>query len=235
MARQGDQKAWHFAHATRGAHEVVSGSCEFSLYVSVRQMVLQLYDGPIATHLPKVEASVAKHLTALSRPRSITHPIAPEREAMLGPGDVGGAIGGVQADVVFNDGGIRIGIFVSHPGRRVGRPPSLEAEVRLLEVPLDGIERLLWSPRLRGDTYTARLTHFLGTASDGRRWLSYPGLCAAEAEVQARAGTNAPAANAHAATPSSYECIMCKVQFAAVECRISCPRCGEGIYTRRLA
>lgn len=153
---------------------------------------------------------------------------------MLGPGDVGGVIGGVQADVVFDYGDMGIGIFVSHPGRRVGRPPLPHAEIPLLEVPLDGIERLLWSPRSRGDSYTARLTHFLGTASDGRRWLSYPGLRAAEAEVQARASTSAPAAYAHAVTQSSYECIMCKVQFASDERGISCPRCGESLYTRKL-
>ncbi|MEC8880010.1 MAG: competence protein CoiA family protein [Pseudomonadota bacterium] len=36
IARQGDKKTWHFAHASRAVYEETHRKCEYSFFVSVR-------------------------------------------------------------------------------------------------------------------------------------------------------------------------------------------------------
>lgn len=42
IARQGDEKEWHFAHASRKVYEKTQKECGFSFYLSVRMMARQI-------------------------------------------------------------------------------------------------------------------------------------------------------------------------------------------------
>ncbi len=53
-AKQGDENAWHFAHATRSTSDKTVTNCEYSFYVSVTQMAKQLFmdKGGLSLSLP---------------------------------------------------------------------------------------------------------------------------------------------------------------------------------------
>lgn len=46
IARQGEEKVWHFAHASRNVYDRTAQECDFSFYVSVRFMARQLIGLP---------------------------------------------------------------------------------------------------------------------------------------------------------------------------------------------
>ena len=47
MAKMGNEKVWHFAHASRGVYEKTESKCEYAFFLSVRMMARQLIDHEI--------------------------------------------------------------------------------------------------------------------------------------------------------------------------------------------
>jgi len=53
VARQGREKVWHFAHASRNVYERTAQECDYSFYVSVRLMARQLIGSDLVLALPE--------------------------------------------------------------------------------------------------------------------------------------------------------------------------------------
>jgi hypothetical protein len=58
IARQGEEKAWHFAHDTRGNPGRTEDACEYSFYVSVRLMARQVIGTALTLALPEYRGRV---------------------------------------------------------------------------------------------------------------------------------------------------------------------------------
>lgn len=78
IAKQGEDKAWHFAHVTRGTSDQTQQDCEYSFYVSVTQMAKQLFmdRGSLSLSLPaynyRVQSSNSNELHSSNREILIT-------------------------------------------------------------------------------------------------------------------------------------------------------------------
>ncbi|GAK86880.1 hypothetical protein JCM19238_4489 [Vibrio ponticus] len=59
IARQGEEKQWHFAHASRKV-EGTDKECDFSFFVSVRMMARQVIETGISIVLPEYRCSLTK-------------------------------------------------------------------------------------------------------------------------------------------------------------------------------
>nr|WP_264299516.1 competence protein CoiA family protein [Vibrio navarrensis] len=59
IARQGEEKQWHFAHASRKV-EGTDKECDFSFFVSVRMMARQVIETGIAIVLPEYRSYLTK-------------------------------------------------------------------------------------------------------------------------------------------------------------------------------
>ena len=68
IARQGEIKEWHFAHATRkDKYKNTKEDCEFSFIVSVRMMARQLISEGVVIRLPEITIDAGKGAIEISR------------------------------------------------------------------------------------------------------------------------------------------------------------------------
>ena len=58
VARQGDEKEWHFAHRSQKVHNQTRKECKYSFAVSVRLMIRQLSNDGLKFRTPRLRRSL---------------------------------------------------------------------------------------------------------------------------------------------------------------------------------
>jgi len=186
IARKGDLKQWHFAHATRSVYSTTERECEYSLYVSIRLMARQLIGDRISIMLPEYRDRVAERLPDCARCIDVPFTVTKQQELTLSDVEVEASFHGVPVDVYGKVDEFEFIVYFTHPGRSVplqlynlGKPECGIVSVSLLQVP-----KLFGNIQHQKDRYLDRLLAFLSTDIDSKRWVYHPRYARRQKEAE---------------------------------------------------
>ncbi|NQY83840.1 MAG: competence protein CoiA [Alcanivorax sp.] len=188
IARQGDKKTWHFAHASRAVYEETHRKCEYSFFVSVRLMARQVIGESIKLEVPKYEDSVSMHLDGMTQPIVEKFLVAKRRTIEIEDVEIERARQGVIVDVVGFVDGYPIILYLTHPGRDI--PPELESledvACGIIEISLEKAYPLFLEDAEQKSSYLDRLRSFLEKNIESKRWVSHPRYKRARVDAEKR-------------------------------------------------
>lgn len=182
IARQGDIKEWHFAHATHSTYARTEKVCEFSFYVSVRMMARQVISEKLELVLPRYEDAISDIHESTGREVSIPFLVANQQKILLTQVEVEKTFAGIPIDIVGKVGSYRFAIFFSHPGRNV--PSSLyspgDQKCGIIDISLEPLARLFSPSKGREKSYQDILQEYLTNHIESKTWLYHPRYASCE-------------------------------------------------------
>lgn len=262
IARHGEEKAWHFAHASRNVYDRTVQECDFSFYVSVRLMARQLIGSKLTLALPEYRDRVSQYVDVLHETRELDYVITKGKAIQLEQVEVETRFAKAAVDLKGRVGDFEFVVYLVHPGRLV--PPELEA--------LDGIKAGVIAIDLRNlagvfaqltggeRTYSDALADFLGNDLASKRWVYHPRRAALHKDAEGKLeqsiareiedprrysglGSGLPTDKGHlvgasqiiAAREVKCECLFCGQRWDGREPGVNeCPRCRTHLGTRIL-
>ncbi len=185
IARQGAQKAWHFAHASRGVFEEVEKECEISYEVSVRLMARQIINDGFELKLPRYEDYVSVDVT-----RRITKyqdfEITSERVIQLSDVQTEAYVEDSHVDVLAEFKDYLLILYFTHKGRDV--PSQLfdpdNRHCGVLSISLGRFSAGLQQGNFRAESYKQRLEYFLCEDLEHKQWIFHPRYDQARQQAQ---------------------------------------------------
>ena len=188
IARQGDQKAWHFAHASRAVYEETDKKCEYSFFVSVRLMARQVIGQSIKLEVPKYEDSVCMSFGDMRPTIFEKFLVTIRRTIELESIEIEKSCYGVIVDVVGLVDNYPIVLYLTHPGRNVPLElESLEDEAcGVIELSLEKTYSLFLEDAGEKTSYLDRLRSFLEEDIESKRWVSHPRYKRAREDAEKR-------------------------------------------------
>jgi len=176
IARQGEEKVWHFAHASRDVYDRTTQECDFSFYVSVRLMARQLIGSRLTLALPDYRSRVTQYVEDLHQTRTLDYLVTEARSVELEHVEVETSFADVAVDVKGKVGDFDFVIYLVHPGRVV--PTELEsldgAKAGVVAIDLQGMAGALARVKEAGGTYSQALGEFLAKNIASKRWVYHP-------------------------------------------------------------
>jgi hypothetical protein len=176
IARQGEEKVWHFAHASRDVYDRTTQECDFSFYVSVRLMARQLIGSRLTLALPDYRNRVTQYVEDLHQTRTLDYLVTEARSVELEHVEVETWFADVAVDVKGKVGDFDFVVYLIHPGRAV--PTELEsldgAKAGVIAIDLQGMAGALARVKEAGGTYAQALGEFLAKNIGSKRWVYHP-------------------------------------------------------------
>lgn len=259
VARQGDEKAWHFAHRSLNVHNETKNECKYSFAFSVRLMIRQLSNDGLKFKLPRYECSLPAFSEHSCRSKTFSYLVAKESVLTLDNVQVGVNFSGVPVDILGLVEGFPFVVFVTYKERSL--PSELknpdERKCGIVEFNVNAVPRLLEGAH-RGQ-YKEALRRYIEDATDGKTWAYHPReqkrreaalakrrswLLQQEREASdfairnrsCQAQVNPRAGNRHRrsyvpAVPAvrNYKCVMCASAWTGVS--PVCKTCNTHLYT----
>jgi len=179
IAKQGEDKAWHFAHATRGTSDQTQQDCEYSFYVSVTQMAKQLFSelDCVKLLLPEyrytVEHNQPNQFYSLSKKIIITKASSIE----LGIISIESKISRHHADVVGRVGEYPLIIGFTHPEKQfLADLVLLDGErAGIIVIDLTATLSAFYEHMEKGEsTFKEELVDYLFKDAEHMKWLYHP-------------------------------------------------------------
>lgn len=251
IARRGDVKVWHFAHATRATYTTTQNGCDYSFFVSVRMMARQVIDQSIHLVLPSMEGLVTVNRPGW-RPFQRPYTVTQERTVHLVDARVEQAFGDVIVDVIGLVGDVPLVLYFLHPGRPL--PVALMATAQMtgrcgvVLIDLSILqEQFLLRQRSSAESFLDVLRAFLTTDVQHKKWLYHPRNKQMRAQAEAALLEDVDrhmqhVILAHAAPPAPvarcgnirYECVLCSERWTGNAQSRTCPKCREHLYSREV-
>jgi hypothetical protein len=240
VARQGDVKQWHFAHATRGNYRKVQDNCEFSFFVSVRMMARQVVKESLALDLPAYRDSIDSCPMLPSRSRTVEFTVTEARSIVLSEVEVDTSFSGVPVDIVGTIEGFTFVVYFVHPGREV--PSALKAgnladrKSGILAIDLGDVATLFASTRRERLPYAMLLEDFLSHHIESKHWVFHPRYERVREQVNRQISGSLESELAKEASLGSvrqgkFQCVMCGLSWASVNLgQPNCPKCQSHLY-----
>ncbi|MCG7988388.1 MAG: competence protein CoiA family protein [Candidatus Thiodiazotropha sp. LLP2] len=177
IARQGEEKEWHFAHASRKVYERTQKECEFSFYLSVRMMARQIIGNELKLTLPEYRDSVSKYIPDLGCPLHDSFVITDSKEISLTNVSVETNFEGVAVDIVGYISDFKFAIYFTHPGR--GIPQELKSpkdrHCGVIAIALDNLAGTLFrQAKNKKQSYQFALIEFLSSDMPSKQWVFHP-------------------------------------------------------------
>lgn len=177
VARQGDEKEWHFAHISRRVYESTKNACQYSFYISVRLMARQLIGDEITLRLPAYRGTVTRHDDRRGYPLSESFLVTEPKEVVISNVEVETRFAGVPVDIVGQINNFRFVVYFTHPGRSV--PPELESthddRSGVIAISLDALQKTMFSKKTdRRGSYKTALIEFLTNDLSSKQWIYHP-------------------------------------------------------------
>lgn len=249
IARHGEEKEWHFAHASRKVYEKTQKECEFSFYLSVRMMARQIIEDELNITLPEYKDSVSKYIPDLGYPLYESFVITESKEISLTNISVESIFEGVAVDVVGYIRDFKFAVYFTHPGRVV--PHELKSpkdrHCGVISIALDGLHGSIFrDAKRRQISYQSVLADFLANDILSKEWVFHPRYERCQQQAVKRLEDEADRILAQAVRHNSsavpaldmmlnvsvkkrvlLECVMCKAQWTGYEPgeRV-CPKCN---------
>ncbi|MEW8482386.1 MAG: competence protein CoiA family protein [Candidatus Thiodiazotropha endolucinida] len=177
IARQGEEKEWHFAHASRKVYEKTQKECEFSFYLSVRMMARQIIGNELKITLPEYQDSVSKYIPDLGYPLHEPFVITESKEIYLTNVSVEQNFEGVAVDIVGYISDFKFAIYFTHPGRAI--PQELKSPkdryCGVISIALDNLSSTLFrQAKNKKQSYQSALIEFLSNDISSKQWVFHP-------------------------------------------------------------
>ncbi|MCF4175164.1 competence protein CoiA family protein [Vibrio sp. McD22-P3] len=172
IARQGEEKQWHFAHATRKVDKT-DKECDFSFFVSVRMMARQVIETGIKIALPEFKCTVDR----LAKGAHFKEEFLIAKQSTIELNDVHKEVpfSNCIVDIVGKVEGFSFAIYFTHPSRPL--PTELDAsnnqQSGVLEIKLDDTHYLFKEDRT-GTRQLDRLEQFLQNDLSSKSWVFHP-------------------------------------------------------------
>lgn len=172
IARQGEEKQWHFAHATRKVDNT-DKECDFSFFVSVRMMARQVIETGIRIALPQYKCTVARQAKGTQFKEKFL--VAKQTTIELEDVHKEAPFSNCIVDIVGKVEDFSFAIYFTHPNRPL--PTELDAsnnqQSGVLEIKLDDTHHLFKDDSV-GTRQLDRLKHFLQSALSSKSWVFHP-------------------------------------------------------------
>lgn len=237
IARKGDVRQAHFAHAARNVYADTDDVCDFSLFVAARLMLKQIIGRHLAMDLPAYRDCVVDE-----RDDDIVEwfTATEARRVEVTDVEVEEPFENVLVDVQGRVGAHRFVVYVSYPGRPI--PDDLrnprDAACGILELRLDAVGTA-FAEKQASKSYREALMDVLVAPGKAKRWIYHPRYARerdiAEKRLRVRAtrvGSSERGLHQSAKAPTPrmvrFECVLCAETWDADEhagitdCR-SCP------------
>jgi len=177
IARQGEEKEWHFAHASRKVYEQTQKECEFSFYLSVRMMARQIIGDELKIRLPEYKDSASKYIPDLGYPLHESFVITESKEISLTNVSVEINFEGVAVDIVGYISDFKFAIYFTHPGRSI--PQELKSpkdrHCGVIAIALDELRSSIFSQaKNKNQSYQSALIEFLSNDLPSKQWIFHP-------------------------------------------------------------
>lgn len=183
VARQGRDREWHFAHATRGIKDGATQTCEFSFYVSVRLMARQLLSCLESIALPAFQETLHVPTRGHYPTTEVSFKVTSETRVTLAEMRTGHAFNGVSVDALATIRDYTLIIYLTHPGR--GLPPELrqpkDSKCGVIAIALDRLQQRFTAGPSSKTRYRDILRDFLSKDLESKRWVLHPRYKAAKA------------------------------------------------------
>lgn len=248
VARKGERRALHFAHAARKAYDDTQSQCNYSVFVAARSMLKQLVGDCLELRLPAYRDCVRSDPDGFDDIEE-WFTVTESRRVVLAEVIVETSFDSTIVDILGVIAGYAFVLYVTYPGR--GVPDTLQHPKDLrcgvVEVQLDGIESVFLERHLSGKSYREVLLEFLAEDVSAKRWIFHPGYRRAKSEAQAKLSKRlethrqrgslrrpvqpcvSPAEGAPPVDPmADYACVICLATWEAPRKSgpCNCPKCG---------
>ena len=177
IARQGEEREWHFAHASRKVYEKTQKECEFSFYLSVRMMARQIIGNELKIKLPEYRDTVFRHVPDLGDSLHEDFLVTESKEICLSNVAVETSFEGVAVDIVGCISDFKFVIYFTHPGRTV--PQELKSpkdhHSGVIAIALGDLHSTIFrKARSRSQSYQSALVEYLSNDESSKQWIFHP-------------------------------------------------------------
>ena len=176
IARHGQVKEWHFAHATKLTSSSTSKPCKFSFFVSVRLMARQILGDNLEILLPVYEDSVSVGLDPFYGQMSTLFNITGQKRITLTNIEVEQTFMGRPVDIIGHIGEFSFVIYFTHPGRYV--PAEFyhltDSHCGILAISLESLPYLFLQAKKQQKSYLKILHYFLTNNLRSKHWVFHP-------------------------------------------------------------
>ena len=173
IARQGEEKQWHFAHASRKV-EGTDKECDFSFFVSVRMMARQVIETGITLDLPEYKCDTSQE--AKGKLFKETFVVTKQTTISLENVQKESSFEGCLVDVIGGIKGFSFVIYFTHPNRHL--PIELQnpnhKQSGILEIKLDDTHRLFVDDKKSDIRQIDKLKAFLQHDLESKAWVFHP-------------------------------------------------------------
>jgi len=243
IARQGEVKQWHFAHATRGTYKSTEDKCDFSFFVSVRMMARQAVSSSLVLDLPVCRDVIDCRPSPYSRPRTIEFTVTDARSIVLSEVEVDATFCGVPVDLVGRIEDFSFVVYFIHPGREVPsalRGNSLaDRRCGIVAIDLARTAELFFTRKVVEASYAEALTSYLSHDVESKEWIFHPRYERAKAaafeslprvDVSDRANPWVPQTSSPTRL-GKFHCVVCQLSWSAPnDGGTICPKCSSHLY-----
>lgn len=187
IARQGEKKQWHFAHASQKV-DGTDKECQYSFFVSVRLMARQVIESGIAIDLPQYLSAVEKRKFGITFKERLV--VTQAKTITLEDVHKAYPFEGCTVDIAGEVNGFSFIIYFTHPNRSLpeGLASPDHQKSGIIEICLDQTHHLFSPQSDSSAPHIDRLKDFLQHDLKSKRWVFHPRK--AKQEQQARQKIN---------------------------------------------
>lgn len=167
IARQGEIREWHFAHASKGVSGYTKKECEYSFWVSVVSMAKQVISTASSIKLPSLIMYSGDGSEVV---------VTRQQTSKLDEVNIEKCIAQVSADAVlsFHEYAVAVIFTAPHKVADVFTPQGGSAKnVGVLEISLSDAPSWFFGEKTTGE-YSKKISHHIFSDVENRRWLYHP-------------------------------------------------------------
>lgn len=233
IARQGNIKVWHFAHASKNVYEKTEKECGYSFYVSVRLMAKQLIKDKLTLALPAYLGTAEFRDERFGNLFQENFVVTEEKYISIKEIEVETSYFGIGVDLVGKIKDHQFVVYFVHPGRKI--PPELfhpdNKKCGVISIDFSPLPDLFLKSRSRGASYKTALMNFLSDDRGSKKWIFHPNF----QKAKANAIESIKLRIEKEMRLVSYKCLMCKVTWEGhIQGGNICPNCGEHLYSKEI-
>lgn len=233
IAKQGKQNEWHFAHSIRRSEDCDIAPCEYSFAVSVRLMLLQIFNKRLTVLTPDFAITRESQCPLTGNENQFSFEVTKPMLVSLDSLETEVLFSGVRVDFLGYINDYPFVVYLAHKGRAV--PESiLQPEPKksgCIAIYLDDLQ--LYLRREKRGRYTSALREFLEHHSTAREWIYHPrvkvGIQNLNKQEEEWLLVQKDAHNKKQG-PSMYQCVNCRSEWIGNS--RECASCGTHLFTK---
>jgi len=176
IANHGEVKDWYFSHNTRGSDKKAAKDCEFSFFVSVKNMVKQIFGEITATPitLPTYRKEVDALIAGISGKSTDVIVVTEGRIVELNDIKLDVTLPNSQVDIAGKVKGVDLYFCLTHPNSKKDLPiiENIGHKAGLLVLDLTNTYQLL--KQESNTSFKERLKEYVLNSSDSKEWKYHP-------------------------------------------------------------